>query len=187
MAFEKLVKIARNITDTTVKKTGEQVQITKLALAKSGLEKELIELYTTIGRQCCEMRQNGEPLEEALDAACAEVAALKDKIADLENEIDSHKTERDGARYRFNFEEEAAKDAGEEIGIDEDVADLAEEAAEEVAEAAEDVLEPGEEAAEEVLDAVEEAAEDVGEAVQETVEEAAEAVADAAEELTEEP
>ncbi len=38
MAFENLVKIARNFTDTTVKKTGEQVQITKLALEKSGLE-----------------------------------------------------------------------------------------------------------------------------------------------------
>ena len=181
MAFENLVKIARNFTDTTVKKTGEQVQITKLALEKSGLEKEMEALYTKIGRHCYALHQNGETLDEAIDATCAEVASLEERIADIANRIDAHKVERDGARYRVRFDDEPEGDEGVEIEVtDENVVnEIVDEAIDAVEDAAEDVEDAVSGAAEKAADT----ADDLAEAVKEEVADAAEEAADAAGEI----
>ncbi len=181
MAFENLVKIARNFTDTTVKKTGEQVQITKLALEKSGLEKEMEALYTKIGRHCYALHQNGETLDETIDATCAEVASLEERIADIANRIDAHKVERDGARYRIRFDDEPAGDEDVEIEVtDENVVN---EIVDEAIDAAEDAAEDVEGAVFGAAEKVADTADDLAEAIKEEVADVAEEAADAAEEI----
>ena len=46
MSFEKFKRIVTGVANTTVKKAGEQVQITKLDIEKAGLEREIKEIYT---------------------------------------------------------------------------------------------------------------------------------------------
>jgi len=174
--FEKFKKVVQNVTDTTVKKTGEQVQITKLSLEKANLEKEIDALYTKIGRHCYTLSKAGEQFDEAIGASIAEVDALAAQVAELESRISAHKAERDGAQYQLHFED---KDEAEpEIEVDvyttDDLAEDAQEAAEDAAEAVKEV-------AGDAVDTVCEVAEDAVEAVADKAEELAEEVRDAAE------
>ena len=178
--FENFKKIVQNVTDTTVKKTGEQVQITKLSLEKSNLEKEIDALYTKIGRHCYTLSKAGETFDDAIGASIAEVDALAAQIAQLESRISAHKAERDGAQYQLHFENEAEPEIEVDVYTTEDLpADEAAEAVEETAEAAQDAVE------EAVGDALE-AAQDAAEAVVDKAGEIAETVADKAEEVVEE-
>jgi len=178
MAFENLVKIARNFTDTTVKKTGEQVRITKLSMEKAGLEKEADALYAKIGRHCFELHQRGESLDETIDAFCIELSTLADKVAEIETRIDAHKVERDGARYRVRFEEESASEPEIEIEIEEE-----DEGCAEIADAVKNAIDTAEETAEEVAGAAAEAVEEAAEAAENVVSDAAEKVAGAAQDI----
>jgi|GEM_PF-3379696 len=181
MAFEKFRKVVQNVTDTTVKKTGEQVRITKLSLEKTNLEKEIDALYTKIGRHCYTLSKSGESFDDAITASIAEVDTLAAQVAELESRISAHKAERDSAQYQLRFDDEPDPEIEVEVYTAEDLPD--DEAGESFAEKAEELFEDGKEAAAEKLEDVKEAARQAAETVAEKAEAAVEKVEETAENL----
>lgn len=99
MGFEKFGKIIGNIASTTAKKAGEQVQIAKLGIDKAGLERQIEGVYAAIGRYCYSKVKAGESMPEELLDYCRDIDVLMQQIADLDLEIEQHKTERDSVEY----------------------------------------------------------------------------------------
>ena len=126
MNFDSLKKAFQNVTSTTVKKTGEQVQITRLSVEKSKLAKELETTYAQIGRRVCELGQGGTFEDDAIVSGLGAVADIKKQLETLEDEINLHKIERDGAQYKLHFEKDGKPDIEVEIEPleGEDVSDI---------------------------------------------------------------
>ncbi len=99
MGFEKFSKILGNIASTTAKKAGEQVQIAKLGIDRAGLERQIEGVYAAIGRYCYSKVKAGENMPEELLDYCRDIDVLMQQIADLDLEIEQHKSERDAAEY----------------------------------------------------------------------------------------
>lgn len=99
MALEKFKKIVTGVANTTVKKAGEQVQITKLDLERSTIEREIKDIYTDIGRHCYAQMKEGAAFDEYVAERCADVDERAKKIVALETRIAAHKLERDTAEY----------------------------------------------------------------------------------------
>ena len=126
MNLNSLKKAFQNVTSTTVKKTGEQVQITRLAVEKSKLAKELETTYAQIGRRVCELGQDGTFADDAIVSGLGAVADLKKQLETLDDEINLHKLERDSAQYQLHFDEDGKPDIEVEIEPleGEDVSDI---------------------------------------------------------------
>ena len=121
MDFSKFSKKVQAVASTTAKKAGEQVQIAKLQIDKTTVNKDITDAYTALGKYCY-LNMESEDLIEGIKEYKKDIDELKLKVAALEREIASVKTE------------------GEEVtNLDVDFEEAAEEAAEAVEEAAEDI------------------------------------------------
>ena len=170
MSFEKFKRIVTGVANTTVKKAGEQVQITKLDLEKATIEREIKEIYTEIGRHCYSQIKEGVSFDNYVVDCCASIDERAKKIVALETRIAAHKIERDTAEYAPIFADETSPEFEVEVVYDDGTELRFEEeetvAAEEVCEAAEEVCEAAAEVCEEVCDTLEEACETLEEKIE---------------------
>jgi len=164
MSLEKFKRIVTGVANTTVKKAGEQVQITKLDIEKAAIEREIKEIYTEIGRHCYSQIKECAQFDEYVADRCASIDERAKKIVAIETRIAAHKLERDTAEYAPIFADEEAPeievevvyDDGTELRFAEEETDVVEE----VCEAAEKVCEAAAEVCEEACEVLEEAAEE---------------------------
>lgn len=126
MNFDSIKRTFQSLTSTTVKKTGEQVQITRLAVEKTKLGKQLETAYAEIGRRVCELGESAALTDDVIVSGIASVADIKKQLETLEDEINLHKLERDSAQYKFHFDENGKPDIEVEIEPleGEDVSDI---------------------------------------------------------------
>ena len=164
MSFEKFKKIVTGVANTTVKKAGEQVQITKLDIEKAGLEREIREIYTEIGRHCYSKIKEGTQFDEYVTDCCESIDERAKKIVALETRIAAHKIERDTAEYAPIFADDEIPHIEVEVVYDNNTELSFEEennAVTELCEKAEDLCEAAEEICEDACDALEEVCENL--------------------------
>ena len=99
MALEKFGKMLGNIASTTAKKAGEQAQIAKLGIDRSGIERQIEGVYAAMGRYCYTQIKAGAELPEDLMEYCRDIDSLNEQLKQLEDNIAAHKTARDAAEY----------------------------------------------------------------------------------------
>lgn len=111
MGLESFGKLLGGLASTTAVKAGEQVQITRLAIDKAGIEKQIEGVYCAMGRYCHTRIRRGEEIaREELLEYCRDVETLEGQVESLSEEISQHKQRRDAAAYRMPPDEEPSGD-----------------------------------------------------------------------------
>ena len=129
MDFSKFSKKVQAVASTTAKKAGEQVQIAKLQIDKTTINKDITDAFTALGKYCY-LNLDKEELVEGIKEYKRDIDELKLKIAALDKEIASVKESDEAEELNVEFEEEP-------LTFEEDVAVIPEEKAEETAESKE--------------------------------------------------
>ncbi len=118
MGLELFGKKLGGLASAAAKKAGEQMQITKLGIDKAGLEKELEEVYSALGRFCYQKISEQGEIPEGMAAYFENINRLKEQMNELEEQIEEHRRERDSSP-----EESAAQEGTQEdvLAVEPDV------------------------------------------------------------------
>ena len=104
MDFSKFGKKVQAVAQSTAKKAGEQVQIAKLQIDKTTVNKEMTDAFTALGKYCYLNFENQDMLLSGIKEYKKDIDSLKMKIAEIENEIEDVKQE-DDAEINVQYQE----------------------------------------------------------------------------------
>ncbi len=86
--MEEVVCKARELVDTVGQKTGEFVNLGKLKLESTQIERDLEAQFCEIGKVVYNTRQNGESVEEALAVLFEQVQTLEEKASQVRQQME---------------------------------------------------------------------------------------------------
>lgn len=92
MDLEKWGKKLHAVAENTAKKAGNQVQIAKLSIDKTTLQKEMTDVFTALGKYCYLNYENENAALLGIKEYKNDIENLKLKIAELDKEIEEVKT-----------------------------------------------------------------------------------------------
>lgn len=104
MDFSKFSKKVQAVASNTAKKAGEQVQIAKLQIDKTSVNKEMTDAFTALGKYCY-LNLEKEDLLEGAKQYKKDIDELKLKIAELDREIALVKESNQDEEITADFEE----------------------------------------------------------------------------------
>ena len=104
MDFSKFSKKVQAVASSTAKKAGEQVQIAKLQIDKTTINKDITDAFTALGKYCY-LNLDKEELVEGIKEYKRDIDELKLKVAALDKEIASVKENDEADEINVDFEE----------------------------------------------------------------------------------
>lgn len=127
MDFSKFGKKFQAVAQSTAKKAGEQVQIAKLQIDKTTVNKEMTDAFTALGKYCYLNFANQDMLLSGIKEYKRDIDSLKMKISEIENEIEDFKQEDGELNVQYQeaveepifFKEDAKEDVKADVKAEE--------------------------------------------------------------------